>query len=163
MLLACNYLSAILSCFLHVFISLLYVCFSNKTDIEKIEKTAKQTKAEKKKQKQLIEDDFDDFEEEIQPELKETNDGSESPRTSALRAMGVHASNVIDIMQTKESEPVFSTPQESLSPIEEENELESSGSMKRLATLPTIMKPSAAVPKITVDVCFFDLFIFANI
>ena len=68
-------------------------------------------------------------------------DGSESPRTSALRAMGVHATNVIDIMQSRDGEtPIYMPPQESLTPIAEENELESSGSMKY------------AIPAITIDV-----------
>ena len=55
--------------------------------------------------------------------------------------MGVHATNVIDIMNSKEIEqqPIFCPPQESLSPIVEENELESSGSTAKQPDLPQIM------------------------
>lgn len=57
------------------------------------------------------------------------NEGKESPRTSALRAMGRHASDVIDILQAREERPVtspYSSSQDALDVIEEESETEKS-------------------------------------
>ena len=55
--------------------------------------------------------------------------GNESPRTAALRAMGVFANTIVDDIQ-KENE--YNPPAEGLTSIAEENELELSLSPKRV-------------------------------
>lgn len=99
----------------------------------KVESAPEKEKKEpvKEEKKKPVEKDAEDSDEETFSNTNE-NDGSESPRTSALRAMGVHAAGVVDMMQNRDAEqqPEYSPPQESLSPISEENELDSSGSQK---------------------------------
>ncbi|XP_057306004.1 uncharacterized protein LOC130644420 isoform X4 [Hydractinia symbiolongicarpus] len=103
------------------------------TPLVKIESIPEKEKKEpvKEEKKKPVEKDAEDSDEETFSNTNE-NDGSESPRTSALRAMGVHAAGVVDMMQNRDAEqqPEYSPPQESLSPISEENELDSSGSQK---------------------------------
>ena len=77
--------------------------------------------------------------------------GSESPRTSALRAMGgVAAQGVIDYMNKQSDEekqhPSFEPPQDSLTTISEESELESSLPKPKQQQPPTM----TAAPTITV-------------
>lgn len=76
-----------------------------------------------------------DYEEE-QPAAPIDQAGSESPRTSALRAMGGEAAQgVIDYMNTQGEQVTYEPPHEGLTTISEENELEKS---QQLSVAPTI-------------------------
>jgi hypothetical protein len=93
----------------------------------------------------------------LQEENQDTKEldrsGSESPRTSALRAMGGDAAQeVIDMMNDQE-EQAYEPQSEGLTTISEEHELESSGSV--------VSRPqSTTAPNITVtSVMLFSVFL----
>jgi len=64
--------------------------------------SAAEKKKEKKKAPSKHSEDVEFYEDEDEVQAKVIEAGSESPRTLALRAMGAHAANVIDIMQKKD-------------------------------------------------------------
>lgn len=94
-------------------------------------KPTKKEKKPPKKQEQLEEEEEEVSEPESENQEITDTTGSESPRTSALRAMGgAAAANVIDMM-TPKNEPAYFHSSDGLHTIDEENELESSGSVSK--------------------------------
>ena len=93
----------------------------------------------------------EDYEEEKSAPIDPT--GSESPRTSALRAMGGEAAQgVIEIMQQGGGEQVtYDAPYEGLTTISEENELEKSQQLS--------VAPSITITQVCVSRTFVKKFI----
>ncbi|XP_065648926.1 uncharacterized protein LOC100208668 isoform X34 [Hydra vulgaris] len=99
-----------------------------------VQDTKKKKKSKSSQKEELIEiDEKRDQNKHIE------NKGNESPRTAALRAMGVFANNIVDVMQ-KENDKY---PQENLTSIAEENELDLSVSPRKVPeiTVTTYIKP----------------------
>ena len=100
--------------------------FSPEEEPEKEKKSKKQSKKE-----EVVEEDVENDHSEEEEEKTEDTSGSESPRTSALRAMGGNAAaNIIDMMSQQPEIPYYPSS-DGLHTITEENELESSGSLSR--------------------------------
>ncbi|XP_047128567.1 uncharacterized protein LOC100208668 isoform X7 [Hydra vulgaris] len=99
-----------------------------------VQDTKKKKKSKSSQKEELIEiDEKRDQNKHIE------NKGNESPRTAALRAMGVFANNIVDVMQKEDDK----YPQENLTSIAEENELDLSLSPRKVPeiTVTTYIKP----------------------
>lgn len=106
--------------------TLLIISVNSSSPEEPVEKPKKDKKPVKKS---IDNEPADHSESEEEQQTVEDTTGSESPRTSALRAMGGDAAaNVIDIMMNQ-NELEYYHSSDGLHTINEENELESSGSV----------------------------------
>lgn len=115
----------------------------------------------KKKEKEEDDDDDEDdeqVEEKSGGENQDTEEidpsGSESPRTSALRAMGGNAAQEVINMMNRQEQQAYVPPSEGLSTISEEHELESSASV---ASRPQSIAPSITVTSVTPFFFFYHV------
>lgn len=112
-------------------LTFLFTPFSPEEPVKKEKKEKRPSKKEKQQQHGGEEEVDDNSEGESEQQEIEDTTGSESPRTSALRAMGgAAAASVIDTM-TQKTEPSYFPSSDGLHTITEENELESSGSISK--------------------------------